>query len=120
MTTQTKEQFCEEMEARSREIETMKTNLFAEIGLSPEPLEDPSDSPLPERWDVWVIDHIEMTSEIVLNSVEIEEAKEFESVWKETVASQLLDLSFGNADNDESSSRVNTVFQEAVIRGRPE
>ena len=34
-------------------------------------------------WDVWVLDFIEMTSEIVLESVSFEDAVDFTSSWQE-------------------------------------
>ena len=139
-----REQFIEEMESRTREIELMKTNLFKELGLSQEPLEDQSDSSPLERWYVWLVDYVEMTCETVYCDVAIEEANEFKSVWKDTksqvvilpsgfeivnreeharklgeIASQLLDLSFGNVDDNEESASIHTAFHEAVINGLP-
>ena len=35
------------------------------------------------RWDVYVVDFIERTCEIVLTSVPMEDAKDFRSVWKD-------------------------------------
>jgi hypothetical protein len=34
-------------------------------------------------WDVYVVDYVEKTCELVLENVTIEEAKDFESVWKD-------------------------------------
>ena len=35
-------------------------------------------------WDVYVVDFDEKTCELVLENVTIEEAKDFQSVWKDT------------------------------------
>jgi hypothetical protein len=34
-------------------------------------------------WDVYVVDFVEKTCELVLENVTIEEAKDFQSVWKD-------------------------------------
>jgi hypothetical protein len=34
-------------------------------------------------WDVYVVDFIEETCELVLESVSLEDAKDFQSVWKD-------------------------------------
>ena len=107
-----------------------------------ESLEDDSEWAQPEWWDVWVVDYVEMTCEAVYCKVAIEDANGFKFVWKDAksqvvilpsgfeivnreeqarklgeVASQLLDLSFGNAHDDEGTSHVNTVFHEAILNG---
>ena len=35
-------------------------------------------------WDVYVVDFVEKTCELVLENVSIEEAMDFKSVWKDT------------------------------------
>jgi hypothetical protein len=35
-------------------------------------------------WDVYVVDYVEKTCELVLENVTIEEAKDFQSAWKDT------------------------------------
>jgi len=34
-------------------------------------------------WNVWIVDCIENTCEIVLESVSIQDAKDYQSVWKD-------------------------------------
>lgn len=153
MTKQTREQFCEEMESRARDLEIQKAKVASIMGwAAPEPrtkneesLEDDSDWSQPEQWDVWLVDYVEMTCETVYCNIAIEDANDFKSVWKDTksqvvtlpsgfeivnrewrarklgeVASLLLDLSFGNTEDDEESSRICTAFHEGVANGHVE
>jgi hypothetical protein len=156
----TQEHFWEEMEAKYLEIKTLQATWAADLerltqqGINnqpggPEPLadgkalDDQQDSPPPERWNVWVLDLVEMTCEIALSDVDLEEAADFKSVWTDTksqvlilptdfeianreeqagklgaFASQLLDLSFGNTDDAKSSSRTHEAFHKAVVAGQ--
>ncbi len=96
------------------------------------------------KYDVCVIDYTEQTTQVVLNAVPLEDAKDFESVWREPeslvvivpcgyeivnreeqarklgeIVSLLLDLSFGQSEDDEESNRINTAFHEGVTNGLP-
>lgn len=164
----TKEQFWEEMEAITREIEISKAAWASQLGLTQQDknnhptkkgidavqkknqrrdeiekaLEDQQDLSPQERWNVWVIDCVEMTCEITYSDVAIEDANDFKAVWKDSrsqvvilpsgfeivgreeqarklgeVASQLLDLSFGNVEDSEESASIHTAFHEAVVNG---
>ena len=157
----TQEHFWEEMEAKYGEIKTLQATWAAELERltqqgkgnnnqpGPEPLadgkahNDQQDSPPPERWNVWVLDLVEMTCETTLADVDLEEAADFKSVWTDTksqvvilptdfeianreeqagklgaIASQLLDLSFGTVDDAKASSRIHEAFHKAVVAGQ--
>ena len=36
-----------------------------------------------QKWDAWVIDYLEMTCEVVLESIPLEDANDFTSSWVE-------------------------------------
>ena len=127
----------------SRKATIFKNPKLPLVGFFVDALDDQQDSPPPERWNVWVLDLVEMTCEITLADVDLEEAADFKSVWTDTksqvvilptdfeianreeqagklgaIASQLLDLSFGTVDDAKASSRIHEAFHKAVVAGQ--